>query len=1266
MHNSCATRVPFGSISNRPRCDKPREQVSSRLACSGLRVPWHAPFITYPVAAHDGTVKGLRYNLKAINTDPDEVIISSKRCCGWASEDGGPCLPCKGAKAYIDVVQDEVQRGVGVAPYAIMLQKLEETENELKELKLKHLNMGRSLEAAHRKIEAYREVVGYIADHDSIPAVQRLCRTARNNGDGPEGILKRLKASREGTYRARNYSDDDYDLSALLHLLGGKSAVHAAHHSHVSLPALKTTSGLRRNLALKICAGIVRVADIAQNVATHFRPREPSSPRPRRIGFTLGLDEIVGKGTVVYLPRTDEIAGFCREHVGHLATIKVGLDLTSTTRAVQAVWAEKVHIGKEFTVAAILPHSMTRYYARPILLSATCKHGTVTDSYKLLSACIRAWRESEWGEQWSGPLWAISSDGDATRRAAMYALCMCHGLRENTSLYRHLRGAVPIASFANSIYSGLCTLFCSKEGLLVQDVAINKALLSTWLQRLTDHDWSEANIHALLNPKDPQNVPRAIHLLTCITELRYIDPADLDPSERRIHRALAIVGEAVDGLLQPFLNIHFSLSEQLQSLVKSAHIFCALWRENTTHFVSNQLYGDIQCLVKHAAFHIAQSQDLDGDLKVSLNIFGTDILEALFGYLRMLGGHSPTMDIAELELRCRSALTLAEIFHRHPDWERQPDRLKFTRSRDFDHIRPRNWEGDVIAKNCNIQQSWMAGAAEATYVLRRHGIIIDFFALFSSADIDLMRPHGGQHYPGVAKDIDRSMLQEAVDADGEVADVAPPAASCATDDAEGCVPLDADLHGNEGEAGEISADDAEASHSPWMKIGNVLQHKATVAREAFSRLVNEHNLPRSERFELGDLFATLVRIRGEQVALAIALCTAIKPTSGSASVAAVPRADMLIPSTTYYLSGQVLALKGIASNANETQWYWKSDFIAFEPVRTRQSTTPRLASAPRSRGELVFTVPAHLSIPLVDEASRIDTADVPNEVEIHTDGEITTTWVIGEPSMVSLRSRLWDRVVEDSAQSLSASIPTYGKVLQGAFPYAVEGGEFSPSITHTAGVIAAPPPKGKERIDCRVCGQSVATKDSQNHTGRHILRALLDTSAPFNKLFLQISFPYPCGFCGGPSSQGGENGSCSTQRGKGQVAVSSCSRAYSFRISSASSFKEDKPSSTNVPIICVLCNAVHWKYNMQQHLKERHPSWESTVPLDSPFRTSISIGENEKQWALAEGQRTSSKRRNASPPPLDSGRRSSKRRELENQAPLPVQPLRFVLFEPPA
>ncbi|KAK7001122.1 hypothetical protein R3P38DRAFT_2428555, partial [Favolaschia claudopus] len=216
------------------------------------------------------------------------------------------------------------------------------------------------------------------------------------------------------------------------------------------------------------------------------------------------------------------------------------------------------------------------------------------------------------------------------------------------------------------------------------------------------------SIHNLLNPSDGQNVSEAIKLLLCIVEISKLDPEDFDPTEAAEFEALCLLGEAYDALLQPFINVNLSLSEQIQSLVTASHLFCALYVQNGTSFMSNQLYADIQTMIKNAVLMVPKTRIVNGDLKVYICLLGDDVLEALFGRCRMIGGHSPNCSIGELRDRFGSAMNLDYIYERHPEWERHPPRLNMIRKRHVDHLRPSHFKRELRANSCDLESCWAA------------------------------------------------------------------------------------------------------------------------------------------------------------------------------------------------------------------------------------------------------------------------------------------------------------------------------------------------------------------------------------------------------------------------------------------------------------------------------------------------------------------------------------------------------------------------------
>lgn len=291
------------------------------------------------------------------------------------------------------------------------------------------------LTAARKKLAQFGHLIKLIAS-DEVPGLQRLFAIAHKAQDGIGGLLARIEDAINGVYRPLCYTQRDRDLAMLLYELGGAGAVHATNHAHTALPALKTIREGRQKLSMQISVKDIRISEPIQNIETYFSPKANESVL--RVGHSMVIDEIAGQGRPCYLPESDEMAGFCREHVDLLPSVKMGDDLTNVVEASKAVKEGRVHVGKEFTCVAISRHSATQYGAIPIVLSSTCKHGIISDSVHLITTGLRAWKSSSFGEPLRGPIWSIASDGDATRRSSMYAICMTQKVSKESGLYSRL------------------------------------------------------------------------------------------------------------------------------------------------------------------------------------------------------------------------------------------------------------------------------------------------------------------------------------------------------------------------------------------------------------------------------------------------------------------------------------------------------------------------------------------------------------------------------------------------------------------------------------------------------------------------------------------------------------------------------------------------------------------------------------------------------------------------------------------------------------
>jgi hypothetical protein len=621
---------------------------------------------------------------------------------------------------------------------------------------------------------------------------------------------------------------------------------------------------------------------------------------------------------------------------------------------------------------------------------------------------------------------------------------------------------VSIDYTSNPSLLGICKCICTREGLLIDNVVVNKSLLATWLEHLTDVDWSENTIYSLLNPessmiqrinallspKDMQDVPRAIKLLSLTADLRNLDTSSFDPSESNTHRALSLLGEMLDALIEPFINPDFTISEQITSLVKFSHLLCALFLKHETDFMPPHLYSDLQCMVRTAIYRVAHTKILDPELKVLLCLLGDDVLEVLFGRTRMIGGHSPNVDVDKLRRRFGSAIRLDAIFEAYPEWEQRPIRLKLKRSRDADHLSPRNWRGDLRAITCDLHTCWTKGVAQAEMILKKHGYTIDFsehFRDWRTRGVDLLRPKGGK-YPGISLEVDRSLGEAA-----EVQEEEPDDFGFRLFDGKKAL-----------EKEERSAVNQEV-HSIWMDLeeGKPPGHKKTILRlftdptldidygashdhllrvRYFSIGGNHSNCDSKlqdqiyrastggDLFALGSLYATAVCIE-QKVSIAILQCTSLK--CASQYLGQAPLDEITLPDSGYDVSGQILLLYPIFQNSGNAQaitWVWNSKFVSLEAAK---SSVPQSSTTTRIH-HLSFAINGSLVLPLRSHQYKsILVTDLP--AEFAQDIAVDKTWIISNNDIQAIKLSLLQRL--QSNEIIRSKIVIYGGVREGAFPY---------------------------------------------------------------------------------------------------------------------------------------------------------------------------------------------------------------------------------------
>ncbi|KAK7015803.1 hypothetical protein R3P38DRAFT_2786723 [Favolaschia claudopus] len=624
------------------------------------------------------------------------------------------------------------------------------------------------------------------------------------------------------------------------------------NHSVFALPSRDTIQPYRQDFKLIPSVSGLRFADISQNITILFgshpnREGESDISSPEKCGHTLSLDELAADPRIDFMPETDEMGGLCLEHLSELETVKVG------------------KVRREANI-----------------------HGTNVQKGPLAGQL--AWKRSSDGEAKYGPPMSISTDGDHKRRLALFILCMQNEILPGNPLY-------PFVCKLPGLNLRVGKNNITHDG---DPKHIFKPLPTESLSRIFFH--KSGFTFGLARPatQPSLNVSEAIKLLLCIVEIPKLDPEDLDldPSEAAEFEALCLLGEAYNALLQPFINVELSLSEQIQSLITASHFFCALYVQNGTSFMSNQLYADMQSMFKNAILMVPKTRIINGELK------------------------NDWRPLSQLQYR-----RAARPFWRHPELTRHPPRLNMTCKRHVDHLRPSHFKRELRAKSCDLESCWAAAGMAAERILTMYGVRMNmsFSQRFQMKDTDLSRPLGGK-YPAISGGIDRSMAnlktsesstdEELIDPNtihfaNLVAGVDIDAMILSEKMSESSSVLPRSLFAEIDATGRLahkksilrtffnSTTDGHTSHDRLQRVRGFTVGNKTWDRDIESA---EQDVSATTHFQLGNLFTTLLCHNGTHLGLAVAKSTIIKciaPGSKAVSVSAIPRAELHLPSSFY-------------------------------------------------------------------------------------------------------------------------------------------------------------------------------------------------------------------------------------------------------------------------------------------------------------------------------------------------------------------------------
>ena len=131
-------------------------------------------------------------------------------------------------------------------------------------------------------------------------------------------------------------------------------------------------------------------------------------------------------------------------------------------------------------------------------------------------------------------------------------------------------------------------MFHSTHGLILNNGhCINAKFLLQYLTWLEGCDPAKAQ--ELVYPDDLQDIPRAVELIKAITQLSHIDPTQAQytqpgcpPDVNAVidFEALSTLGQLLHHLLELFINVKLSLSEQVVHLSAFTYILFALYHKH--------------------------------------------------------------------------------------------------------------------------------------------------------------------------------------------------------------------------------------------------------------------------------------------------------------------------------------------------------------------------------------------------------------------------------------------------------------------------------------------------------------------------------------------------------------------------------------------------------------------------------------------------------------------------------------------------------------
>lgn len=697
---------------------------------------------------------------------------------------------------------------------------------------------------------------------------------------------------------------------------------------------------------------------------------------------------------------------------------------------------------------------------------------------------------------------------------------------------------------------------------MVLDTVVDRTLLAVHLIKLKG--MTAERVANLLQPDDPQNVPRAVELLRHIIALRDVDTIEYTPSEFKEHIAMSLLGDIFDMWLTPFVDLTMDLSEQLRRLSTYLHLTFYLYRKHRTAFMTSQLYNDSHHCIKNIIFCVAKQQELDPSAPFFIIQVGTDRLEVAFADVRTQD-HARNFDVVTLGRKFSVATLLHSLMIKHPELDRGHRRLKYFANEGSDHVNPASVTGNVTAGSVSLQWEWAAGRDAAVAILQRHGLT-DAASLFATPNLDLFCPIEEGKIVGVS-DSDPQDRSEPQDIIVAAADIELSSNGTADSQEDDSTTLEIDLedilttsaHGRTLDTTthlntqtdnylEVVIDHTgqRQSFNKASIVRCALTHKyarkslerqlraAGVSRDHLHKFSTDMTItreitdPSETKFTTRDLGVTLVRHGGE-VHLAVVQATALREDGEWAyqlPMASFGNVEKKITVTVQVLNLVPAAELDLEVTEEDPAWVWTTSFVRTQPSKAPGEDSQAGKAGPASQmTHYTLSIPGWLLLPISPDLVSL----TPEKGQalaclggLGSDDKKppASTWRFTKKSLLQLTKDLWDnaQAFSETISDVVDEIPTVSE--RSELPYRDMSGMCHLSVLdsvliavlhigHAPFIVESIPHDVRvNKLDrntmvaCLICGKSLRLHKVRNHVGVHILRKKFGVDEP--KLLRQV------------------------------------------------------------------------------------------------------------------------------------------------------------------